>query len=202
MGTAKLVTFFDLLSDGYTVAQLATAVETYGATGWDRFERFGSFPPNSDGARQALDSLASYLDHANKWLRDQSEVTWDDREGVVAGSPLDGLDDCQELGIHRFGWYEEHLPRIDRSVEHPPLPKPISKPAQPRETAMLNILGSILLYMEDMRNREKAFFMPSQSQLIDRLCTNNVGVDGISKSNLEKWFARARQSTQGARVNS
>ena len=93
MGTAKLITFFDLLSAGYTVAQLASAVEAHGATGWDRFGRFGSFPPKSEGSRQALDALADYVAHANDWLRLQGEESWGDEYGVVAGSPLDDLGD-------------------------------------------------------------------------------------------------------------
>lgn len=46
METVKLKTFYDLLVEGKTVAQLATAVETHGVSGWDRFGRFGQFAPS------------------------------------------------------------------------------------------------------------------------------------------------------------
>jgi hypothetical protein len=144
MGTAKLITFFELLSDGYTVAQLASAVEAHGATGWDRFGRFGAFPPKSEGSGQALDALADYFDHFAKWLNAQSDDAFSDESDVLTGSPLDDLWDRLEIGIHRFGWLEGSVPSIDRSEEHPAVPWLSPPHGQPREATMLHMLGAIL----------------------------------------------------------
>jgi hypothetical protein len=201
MGTAKLITFFDLLSAGSSVAQLASAVEAHGATGWDRFGRFGAFPPNTEGSKQALDALADYFDHSASWWHTQSDIAWSEESGVI-GSPLDDLDDQLQVGIHRFGWPENTVPSIDRSEEHPPAPRPVAKLSQPRTTAMLNILGAILLYVEVRNKAGTTLRMPSQADLIGKLCEENVGVDGISESNLQKQFAEARRSVKGARIKS
>jgi len=72
MEPVKLKTFYDLLLEGKTVAQLATAVETHGVTGWDRFGRFGEFghPSKSDGAVAALEVLASYFKYEEQFYED------------------------------------------------------------------------------------------------------------------------------------
>jgi hypothetical protein len=202
MGTAKLITFFDLLSAGYTVAQLASAVEAHGATGWDRFGRFAAFAPKSEGSRQALDALADYRAHANDWWRSESEGAVDDESSHLAGSPLDEVSDRFEVGIHQFGWKEDEMPSIDRSDTHPPAPRSAPKLGQPRTTAMLNILGAILLYVEVRNKAGTTLRMPSQADLIGKLCEENIGVDGISESNLQKQFAEARRSVKGARIKS
>ena len=201
MGTAKLITFFDLLSDGYTVAQLASAVEAHGATGWDRFGRFGAFPPKSEGSRQALDALADYFDHSASWWHTQSDIALSEESGVI-GSPLDDLDDQLQVGIHRFGWPESQMPSIDRSEKYPPAPILKAKLAQARDGTLLNILGAILLYIEVRHKDGTTLRMPSEARLIDKLCEDNVGVTGISVSNLQKLFAAAKKSTRGERTKS
>jgi len=201
MGTAKLITFFDLLSVGYSVAQLASAVEAHGATGWDRFGRFGAFPPNTEGSKQALDALADYFDHSASWSRTQSDIAWSEESGVI-GSPLDDLDDQLQVGIHRFGWPESQMPSIDRSEKYPPAPILKAKLAQARDGTLLNILGAILLYIEVRHKDGTTLRMPSEARLIDKLCEDNVGVTGISVSNLQKWFAAAKKSTRGERTKS
>ena len=202
MGTAKLITFFDLLSAGYTVAQLASAVEAHGATGWDRFGRFGAFAPKSEGSRQALDALASYLDHTKDWWRIQREGGFDDESGPPIGSPLDEVSDRFEIGIHQFGWPENQMPSIDQSEKYPPAPVPSAKLAQARDGTLLNILGAILLYVEVRHKDGTTLRMPSEAKLIDKLCEDNLGVTGISVSNLQKWFAAAKKSTIGKRTKS
>jgi hypothetical protein len=203
MGTAKLITFFDLLSAGYTVAQLATAVETHGATGWDRFGRFGAFPPNTVGAKQALDALSDYRAFETGLLfQMQSELDLTDGECTVVGSPLDEIADFRDAGIHRFGWTTDAMPSIDRTELHPAVPMTVRKTGQPRPSAILNILGAILLYFEVRNKAGTTHRMPSQADLIGKLCEENVGVDGISESNLQKQFAEARRSVKGARIKS
>ena len=65
---------------------------------------------------------------------------------------------------------------------------------------MLHMLGAILLYMEDVRKAGKTLLMPTQADLIKKLCGKHVGVTGISTSNLEKWFARARESVTDSTI--
>lgn len=203
MGTAKLITFFDLLSAGYTVAQLASAVEAHGATGWDRFGRLGSFPRNSEGAKQALDALADYLEfQVGFYSRIESDTALSDAADHQIGSSLEELDGTSWTGIHRFGWPESSVPSIDRSEKYPPAPIASAKPAQAKDTTLLNILGAILLYIEVRHKDGTTLRMPSQAKLIDKLCEENLGVTGISVSNLEKWFSAAKKSTRGERTKS
>lgn len=67
MDAMKLKTFYQLLDEGYTPAQLASAVEAHGVTGWDRYGRYASFKPKSPGASEALDALAKFFAQLQKW---------------------------------------------------------------------------------------------------------------------------------------
>ena len=191
MDAGKLVTFFELLRQGYTVAQLATAVEKHGATGWDRYGRYGSFLPASEGARSALDALADYGRSEDDFFeRVEAEVSRYPDEPCYPGRFIDELDTQTSLEIHRLGLNEGAVSLIDRSVINPAPPR--RPQSVPRTSAMLNILGAILAYIEDSRRRDRRILMPTQAALIDWMCASHAAADGVSKSNLEKQVALAR----------
>jgi len=191
----KLVTLFDLLHDGCTPAQLATAIEAHGVTGWDRFGRFGQLKPTSDGARSALDSLAAY----QSALNDAYERADQELANLEPGDPYPGLDDpldflaehTHTVPLHHFGWPPVKLPPIDRTVQHPPPPTRKISPRSANET--LNALGGLLLVLKDLHESDKLLKMPSEAQLINKCLTKFPRFPGISKNNLEKKFAAAKQ---------
>lgn len=183
MEPVRLVTFYDLLQQGYTVGQLATAVEKYGVTGWDRFGRYGDFapPPKSEGAITALDALADFHEFEVQYYekRDEEDCT-----------PSYELFDSPGTGVHRFGWQSDKLPNIDQSVADPPAPGTAKRDAQPRNALLL--LGAVLDYLNQ---REKP---PSQAQVIDKICSRHPDVYGLKEAALEKWFAAANKALRDA----
>lgn len=188
MEPVKLKTFYDLLLEGKTVAQLATAVETHGVTGWDRFGRFGVFSPphKSGGADEALDALARY--------QEKEERYYETREATGAGSswydatPVTGLLEDLPLtaGIHRFGWTAEKIPSFDQPESYPPVPRLSNTTSHPRDALL--ILGAVLDYLA---KRPKP---PSQAQIIEEICIHHPEVYGLKVATLEKWFAEAKRA--------
>ena len=198
MDQPKLVTLFDLLRKGYTPAQLATAVEKHGVTGWDRFGRFGPFKPTSDGARSALDTLADY----HSALNDAYERADQELANLEPGDPYPGLDDpldfltehTHTVPLHHFGWPPDKLPPIDRTIQHPPPPK--SKVSTRSADETLNALGGLLLVLRDLHKSGKTMMMPSEAALIKKILEKYPRFPGLSNSNLINKFAAGKQSVE------
>jgi len=192
---SKLVTLFDLLRDGYTPAQLATAIEAHGVTGWDRFGRFGPFKPTSDGARSALDSLADYQLVLNTaYDRADQELSNLQPGDIFTGveDPLDSIfDDERNVDLHRFGWPPDTLPPIDRTVRHPPPPK--SKVSTRSADETLNALGGLLLVLRDLHKSGKTMMMPAEKALIGKIVEKYPRFPGLSESNLINKFAASKK---------
>jgi len=194
----KLVTLFDLLRKGYTPAQLATAVEKHGVTGWDRFGRFGPFKPTSDGARSALDTLADY----HSALNDAYERADQELANLEPGDPYPGLDDpldfltehTHTVPLHHFGWPPDKLPPIDRTIQHPPPPK--SKVSTRSDDETINALGGLLLVLRDLHKSGKTMMMPSEAALIKKILEKYPRFPGLSNSNLINKFAAGKQSVE------
>jgi hypothetical protein len=161
---------------------------------------YGSFPPKSDGAALALDALAKYVEFLDDfWINLESTDPEALETGHLSSSPTDDLEHLfPKMRIHRFGWLDDSLPTIDLSIAYPPAPKP--RASLRHENSMVNMLGSILWYMEDTRKAGKTLLMPTQASLIDKLVAKHPGVSGISASNLEKWFSVARQAIKSATI--
>ena len=198
MDQPRLVSLFDLLRKGYTPAQLATAVEKHGVSGWDRFGRFGQFKPTSDGARSALDSLAAYQSALNE-AYERADQELDNPE---PGDPYPGLDDPLDLLaehthtvlLHHFGWPPDKLPSIDRTVQHPPPPTRKISSRSADET--LNALGGLLLVLRDLNKSGKTMKIPSEAALIDKVVEKFPRFPGLSNSNLINKFAAGKQSVE------
>ncbi len=102
------------------MAQLATAVEQYGVTGWDRFGRFADHapPPKSEGARQALDVLAAFARYEHNFeARVYAESANED--AIDCGRAIDDFDCWTDMPLHHFGWPEEALPALDHIAQQP-----------------------------------------------------------------------------------
>jgi len=198
MKAENLVTFFDLLSDGYTVAQLATAVEQHGVTGWDRYGRYGTFKPSDDATKSALDALADCLRAEDRFWDEKSQEQRPDRSEInLEERFIDTLEDWFSLRIHRFGWPKGQVPAIDRTSE--PLP-PRSKGRLIGENTntLLNILGCVMLCMQEKHKAKIPMRLPSEAGLIIKLCNDYGDVTGISKPSLENYFADAKRSAIGS----
>lgn len=198
MDQPKLVTLFHLLRDGCTPAQLATAIEAHGVTGWDRFGRFGPFKPTSDGARSALDSLADYQSAVN----DAYERADQELANLEPEDPYPSVDDpCDFLAehthtvaLHHFGWPSDKLPPIDRTIQHPPPPK--SKVSTRSDDETINALGGLLLVLRDLHKSGKTMMMPSEAALIKKILEKYPRFPGLSNSNLINKFAAGKQSVE------
>lgn len=191
MEPIRLVTFYDLLGQGYSVAQLATAVETHGVSGWDRFGRFGDFapPPKGEGARAALDALAHYLDFVDRFYEERDAAN--EPDGPIDLTPaLVMYEGDRGAAIHRFGWPPDKVPVMDSPTSHPPAPRPRLRDSGPRNALLL--LGAVLDYLS-RRDRP-----PSQAQVIDDISGRYSDVYGLKAAALEKWFAEANKEFRAA----
>ena len=176
MEPVKLITFYQLLEDGYTTAQLASAVERHGVYGWDRYGRYGAFKKTSAGTQQALDVLAQFYAAS---LRDQSGLT---------GSPYDALFAVSQSDSHPldlFGWPADEIPTIDRTEVYAKAPRAIREEYRPQ--TLLRIIGGLLALI----TKPRANGSKTQAQVINFLVGHYGTHHGISISNLEKVFTDA-----------
>lgn len=189
MGSNRLVTFFDLLQQGCTVAQLATAVDLCGVAGWDRYGRYSDKPvkPTSEMARQALDVLATYLRYERAFL---SDVEAYQRETQVTDGSraIDCFDEWPEVPIHHFGWPEGSLPNFSGIKPSPTPPRRGAGSSTFRDDTLLHTIGALLDFIETRHNA------PSQAQIIDTILGRNPALSGGKHTNLEKCFARANEA--------
>jgi hypothetical protein len=193
MKAENLVTFFDLLSEGYTVAQLATAVEQHGVIGWDRYGRYGTFKPSDDATKSALDALADFLRAEDRfWEKKSQEPNPDPAEGNLDGSFINTLEDWWSLPIHRFGWQRDNLPPIDRKIE-PLAPKRRKKEDEFSQKTLLNIIGCFLSYIGERSKSGKPIYSPSEAQLAERFLADDRRLYGTSDRNLDKVFEAAKR---------
>lgn len=187
MEKVTLRTLYDMLREGYTVAQLASAIEMHGVQGWDRFGRFDRHKPASSACTQALDALATYQSATEEFWQDlQDNPPRTTEEMGTRASPLDEVSEWVANDLHKFGWPPDQTPAIDRSVLYPNPPRPPKKGSEdesPRN--ILLMLGAVLDYLD---RRPKRI---SQAQVIDDICATHAGVYGLRKTTLEKWFGQA-----------
>jgi hypothetical protein len=183
-------TLYEYLREGYTVAQLATAIEINGVHGWDRFGRYEQFSPKAAASQYALDGLAQYSIEEQRFYDNRDA---EDAEGLDGHdlSSFDAAENFPYLAIHRLGWSPKNLPNIDQTIQYPSPPKAVRADVVPKN--LMRIIGA-LLAESAVRTRSR-----SQSQLIDDLCAKHPEVPGFSKSNLEKRFAEANRSLSEAK---
>lgn len=119
---------------GVSAGQIATEIETNGIYGWDRFQRFKHFEPQSQEALEALDLLASGVAH-NERLEcegDQFSPTW----------PTDG----ERTRDDRYGWTDLDMPKFVKVNE--PIMNPSSRTRLANSEAKL---VAALLYEKDFK---------------------------------------------------
>lgn len=179
---SELITLADLIvGKGVTVGVLATAIETHGIQGFDRFGRFRSWPPDSDGAKRALELLA---------------IQWAHPDGYDEMSPAD--HDQGDTEYSNFGWPRGELPdfkALSRDViVAPARPQSVKK----RENAELAIIGMLLRFIRGELSRNKHPDFSSEAELINVLDDQRDSgrYPGLSRSNLAGKFAAAKKVLQ------
>jgi len=191
---SKLTTLYDLLTQGYTVAQLATTIETHGIHGWDCFGRYGEYKAKSTGAEQALTALANFYEEEERfWQRVEAKPPQNDEDMalIVSEAPLEVVSEFKTLALHRFGWPADSLPPINRNETFPQVPR------YARDTPKsLNLLRTIGALLDVIENRERKY---RKTELIKILSERNPEVPGLAKSTLEKWFPAAESAFKEAK---
>lgn len=194
----KLKTLFDLLMEGYSTAHLATAVETHGIVGWDRFSRLGSHKPDSTVAAQALDALARFHDEELRfWEEVEFNPPKNQEEMSLRPFPLDVLAELPSNALHRFGWLLEQVPEIRRSDEYPTFLKN-RRTANPTKVNI--VLGALLECLGSYRKSGKTMMMPSEDQFIDKMLEKFPHVDFVKRSTIQSEFADAKKLVREAEV--
>jgi hypothetical protein len=191
MDALKIKTLYEYLQEGYTVAQLANAIEKQGVTGWDRFNRFSHFEFNGPGASQALDALAAFRAFEDRYFEERELSHRLDPDGPQdLTSALDALE-LHDTSLERFGWPLGGLPTIDRMVAMPAPPK--VRKRRPRDPSdALTALGALLEHLAALRKGGNTMVIPSESSLIDRILEKYSGVKYVKKGTLEDIFADAK----------
>ncbi len=192
MEPPKITTLFDLLAKGLTVAQLATAIETHGIFGWDRFGRFFSpgEPPNKKLSPEALDALATFNEYQVSFYEER-DATYDG-ESMDLTAAIDVLDGTQSTALNRLGWLEGKLPDFPIAEAFTPPPRPRRK-ATP-ESPTLRVLGALLLHLQDLRKSGKTMRIPSEDTLIGDMATKFDGHKWLSRTTIGNNFTDAKKA--------
>jgi hypothetical protein len=193
MEQANLTNLHDLLVKGYTVAQLATTIERYGVTGWDRFGRFRDFSPREEGASEALNFLAKFSEFEARFYAQRDLANLEDVASGIQdlSRAIDVLEGLENLALERFGWPPGKVPPIDKGELYPPAPTTHQPQASVR--GLLTILGALLDFCGTLTPKV------STNQIIDALIVGKYkNALGISKSNLKKQFSSAKKVVQEA----
>jgi hypothetical protein len=184
MEPVNIKSFYEYLCEGYTVAQLATAVEKHGISGWDSFGRFGAFKPKSDGAMLAFKALADFYSFETAYYNRRDALSMG-QDMTSVFDHLKGMD----TQIEFFGWPIDKLPSIDRSEVHPP--RPSTRRQRYEESAPLMAVGALLECLHNIR-KSKRPTIPNESGLIDEILDTYTGIKYITKGTLQNVFTDAK----------
>lgn len=195
MDSPQLTTLYDLLVEGYSVDQLATAVETHGVYGWDRFGRFFDkrLPPNKKLPTEALDALAAFHDYAIRFYEERDSQN--DAESADLTSPAASLDQLY-TPLHRLGWPQKELPQFCDKVTFPPALKLGRLPTP--ESPALHILGALLLDLADLRKTGHPVSIPSEDTLLKHMRESFPGVKWLSRTMIQDYFADSKRAVLNA----
>jgi len=183
---SQFITLIELL-DGptyITVGQLASAIEKGGVYGWDRFGRFKKSDDQNAIKKDALNALAELMRDVTAWNRDPKHC--DPEEGLLDEFPLNDLHIEGAHPLQFFGWPKREIPKFcaPEGAESAPFPSHLGVSTN----ALYNIIGALLDVASTKRERPM-----TEAQLIGYLVEKYENNYGISKSNLEKQFARAKR---------
>ena len=189
MDSTRLVTLYDLLQRGHTVAQLATAIERHGIAGWDRFGRYSAKTSNknSEMAQDALAALAAFWKYQIAFEA-EVEAELSASAELDIGRAIEDFGEWPEVPIHHFGWSQEQLPDIGSVAACPKPPRLGVDSPTFRHSTLLHIIGALLDFIE---SRGRA---PSQAQVVDTILARHPTLSGAKRSTLEGCFAEANEA--------
>jgi hypothetical protein len=191
--------FVYLLNSGFTVGQLASALEEHGVWGWDQFGRYKRFqgiegssnPKPEEGAPSALKALAD---------------VYQDQLSTPAGKLFSWADYFANPAhpIHFFGWPSDALPEFKNAndlnpMQEPTVDSPITiKTLQTTIGLLLSVvLGNDKWPRHQSIKDQKALVSQLNAYVVrTRRTDKGVNTRGLGVSNLEKIFAAARKLTK------
>jgi hypothetical protein len=169
-----------------STAVLATAIEKHGLDGWDQCGRFRHFGPNTEP------DVPNIL----KWLAEEWKFAIAPNCGHAhVQSPAEAAYEAGDSELDRYGWLTESLPDFEAiEASASALPSPPTWHSKKAENASLGIIGALLGFIRGDFSTHPHPDWQSQTALVDLLadaCEKKV--PGVSRSNLEKHFAKAKQ---------
>ena len=197
MEPISIQSLYTLLSQGNSVAQLATAIQKHGIHGWDRFGRFGKFSATSDASSEALDGLAEFFNEELKYL-EQLEAnppeSAEDMAFLASQSPLETAGDFQSLSIHRLGWMDGQIPVMPEADSFPPTP--LRKRKATPESPSLHVLGALLNVLAGLRSNGHR--IPSEDQLIEKMLAKFPTVKWVKRTTIQNNFSDSKAAVSQA----
>jgi len=151
-------------------------------------KRYGHYFPDHPCIAQRVAILRHAIDCGQMPYRIDG-TPMDFKGQIRPGTPEEAITiDHQELKA----WFERNEP-----TERPTFLFPSARkaPPRPREESLLNIIGAMINLMLDTNDEGKRLTgFASQDDIISLLVDRNPAKLGISRSNLEKMIAKAKES--------
>jgi hypothetical protein len=166
---------------------VATAIETHGLWGWDRYGRWGEFKPNSATCADALDALSEVHYGIVKSRLQDPPIDW---QSVLTSTPPNPL--------HHLGWLKAQQPNF-KKFENELAKTPAFKPLENhnlRPDTELAVIGVIVDLVTCKTPRIEGFESITQAKLIKNAVRLYGDLPGVSKANLEKVFRIALEHVE------
>ena len=189
----KFCSFFYLINSGIAVGQLATAVESSGVWGWDKYGRFAKFsvtegkPSTPNGAGEALDALSSI----------EAEIR--------ASKPTEVFMFTKYLDypahpIHFYGWPVDELPLFAIENNAADRRQPFVQELHIKRSTTL-LIGLMLQFVKGNHKWAKHPNYKSQEELAQQLFkyaydlekAGKINSWGLRDSTVMKVFAEANK---------
>jgi len=166
---------------------VATAIETHGLWGWDRYGRWGEFKPNSATCANALDAVSEVNYRIVKSRSQDPPTGWQSVLTANAFTPL-----------HHLGWLKGQQPNF-KKFENELAKTPAFKPLENhnlRPDTELAVIGAIVDLVTCKTPRIEGFESITQAKLIKNAVRRYGDLPGVSKANLEKVFRIALEHVE------
>lgn len=190
--STEFVTLYELLERNVPHSKIATEIETVGISGWDRYGRFhelsklansnAKHDPSCEVAFDALDHLAK--DYA--WVR---KVRYPNER-----KPRD-IHYGEDTRLLSFGWIAEKSPKFEElledgffDVEYPMY----SRKERTNHLYIIAYLVNILTHRVPQKPRKLSF--ATQGDLLTYIEKDELRTSGLSRSNLQKVFKKAKSA--------
>lgn len=163
-----------LFERGASVGSLATAIESSGVWGWDRYGRFKLFGPEHRASLDALDRLALHYEKIND--------PQDEEYGVHQDPETDRL--------YLFGWPADQLPSMQESE------RVVLKPTRPQaasrgENATLRLVEGLRRFCLGLLTDHRHPDCANEDELIAAIVNHSAGRDGLKKATIKSKFKAA-----------